>query len=297
MSGSLSAAKGFVKTDAFQLGPLTVFQPEQTDLGDYSFLPWVRTGLASQLTNPQGAAIRASVAVTVNVEDDAGGSTTVSKTLTLRGPGDVLAIDPTQIVRRYPQPNSFTAEEAYLAHIEFDRPELPWLFTPFQPQGDRLAPWIALVVVEERLFHLQQGSTGRPLQLTTKKGELQPLDDSWAWAHAQVCGKPAGGASVEDRLTDAYAPMNLSRLLCPRKLDPNTSYVACVVPAFDCGVRAGIGLAGGTPRTSPFRSTTTGVSGSRLPAISNPWRKSSKVFPRRGKSGGGSSTFPIRGAE
>ena len=32
----------------------------------------------------------------------------------------------------------------------------------------------------------------------------------------------------------------------PRKLDQNVSYVACLVPAFDCGVKAGLGLRGGT---------------------------------------------------
>jgi hypothetical protein len=246
MTGSLTKAKGFVSTDVFSLSSLISFTPEQIDLGQYTFLPWVRTGLAAQLVDAQAPSLRATVTATIAVEDDTGGSTPVSQTLTLRGPSDVLGIDPTQVVRRYPEPNSFNAEETYLAHIEFDRPELPWLFSPFKPAGDRLAPWIVLIVVEERFSNVSQGPPGLPLRITTKKGELQPLSDSWAWAHAQISGAVAGGVSVEDRLTDSYGPTNLSRLLNPRKLDPETSYVACVVPAFDCGVQAGLGLAGGT---------------------------------------------------
>ena len=246
MSGSLSQAKGFIATDVFQLAFGPTFQPEKVDIGAYTFLPWVRTGLAVQLSNPEGAAIRATVDVKVSVQDDSHGSQDVARTFTLRGPGDVLGIDSTQIVRRYPQPFSFNAEESYVAHIEFDRPELPWLFTPFQNVGNRLAPWIVLIVVEARLFTARQGQPGMPWQVTTKLGELQPLDDSWAWAHAQISDMPGGSVSVEDRLSDSHGAVNLSRLLCPRKLDPDTSYVACVVPAFDCGVRAGLGMSGGT---------------------------------------------------
>jgi hypothetical protein len=34
----------------------------------------------------------------------------------------------------------------------------------------------------------------------------------------------------------------VSRLLCPRRLDPLTEYLACVVPAFELGCKAGLGL-------------------------------------------------------
>ena len=66
---------------------------------------------------------------------------------------------------------------------------------------------------------------------------LQPLDDSWNWAHIQISGD-AGLAN-----TLAATPGNvISRLLCPRRLDPETSYTAFVVPAFENGRRAGLGV-------------------------------------------------------
>jgi hypothetical protein len=49
--------------------------------------------------------------------------------------------------------------------------------------------------------------------------ELPPLEDSWAWAHMQLSGQLGGGRTLETVL--ASEPHNVcSRLLCPRKLEP-----------------------------------------------------------------------------
>ena len=83
---------------------------------------------------------------------------------------------------------------------------------------------------------------GRPPQVNVCKSELQPIDDdSWAWAHVQLIGPANSGPSVADRLTRSYASANLSRLVCPRRLAPDTQYLACVVPAYDAGVQTGRG--------------------------------------------------------
>ena len=46
------------------------------------------------------------------------------------GPGDVVGIDPRQIIRTEPRPFTSNFEPNYLCGIEFDAPDLPWLFTP-----------------------------------------------------------------------------------------------------------------------------------------------------------------------
>jgi hypothetical protein len=247
---SLSKAKNFV-ADAFLLAPVTPFVPENIKLGEYTFLPWVRTGLAAAVTGPaapaEGKPPRANATIHVKIEGDNGATKTVDKDVTLRGPGDVVGIDSHEIVRRVPAPNSFNVEESFLAHVEFNRPELPWLFSPFAPEGnDQLRPWLALVVCGAERATVQPGPAGLPQQLLTHRGELQPLDDAWAWAHAQVIGPKDGAPTVDDRLTEDYAPTNLSRILCPRKLEPGKSYIACLVPTFDCGVKAGLGSGPGT---------------------------------------------------
>jgi hypothetical protein len=222
----------------------TQFVPENTHLGTYTFLPWVRSGIAAALDAPTGGAIRAGVSVTLPV---LGKPDPVSSKVDLevRGPGDVVSLDGSQIIRRYPSPGTANAEDAFLAHVEFDRPDLPWLFSPAQPGADdRLSPWLALVVVRESAGQVVPGKPGFPPVLRTVLGELQPLgNESWAWAHAQVTGgkDDASPVSVEDRLSADYALVNLSRLLCPRRLAPETSYVACVVPTIQAGMLAALG--------------------------------------------------------
>jgi hypothetical protein len=243
VSPSLADAKGFV-TDAFAVNVSAPFHPENIVLGVYTFLPWVRTGIAAAVQNPPSGATRAGVTVSLAVQGPGVADQPVSKQLLVRGPGDVLAFDERHVVRRYPQPGSTNAEDAFLAHVEFDRPDFPWLFSPQAPAGDQLRPWIALVVARMQLAEIVPGSGGLPPRLRTVLGELQPIDaDAWAWAHAQILGPGSDSPppTVDDRLSSAYGVANLSRLLCPRSLDQNESYVACVVPTYDAGVAAGLG--------------------------------------------------------
>ena len=53
------------------------------------------------------------------------------------GPGDVTGIDPRQVIRRVPgAAGRSTSSPTYFAHVEFDRPDLPWLFTPHGSDAD-----------------------------------------------------------------------------------------------------------------------------------------------------------------
>jgi hypothetical protein len=168
---SLSNARNFV-ADAFVVVPVTPFVPENIKIGEYTLLPWVRTGLAAAVTNPAPGKLRATATIHVTVQGDNGSAKRVDKDITLRGPGDVVGIDPNEIVRRVPAPNSSNVEESFLAHIELNRPELPWLFSPFAPNGnDRVPPWLALIVCDATRATLQPGPSGLPQQVLTHMGE------------------------------------------------------------------------------------------------------------------------------
>ena len=52
----------------------------------------------------------------------------------LRGPGDVLALNPSEIKRRVPEPGSVDAETNYFCAVEFFAPDLPWRYTPAAAQ-------------------------------------------------------------------------------------------------------------------------------------------------------------------
>jgi hypothetical protein len=242
MKASLELVPGYV-ADAFAL-PET-FVPENIRFGVYTFAPWVRSGLSAALEPAAGGAVRATVKASVVVRGEGSESQLVERPLNLRGPSDVISLEGAQIIRRVPQRDALDAEENFLAHIEFDRPELPWLFSPFAPTADRLQPWLALVVCDVSVSAIEPGSPGFPQRLRTLRRELQPLDDSWAWAHAQVLGAATESPPVSDRLSASHGPANLSRILCPRRLTSGRSYIAALVPTFECGVNVALGMTGG----------------------------------------------------
>ncbi|HEX2085937.1 MAG TPA: hypothetical protein VHF89_09660, partial [Solirubrobacteraceae bacterium] len=218
-------------------------------MAEYRFLPWVRAGLAAQLpaADEPGADLRgrARLRVDVEVSRRAGDAVAVQRTLEVAAPGDVTGIDRRQVIRTDPAPGATDFEPNLLAIVEFDRPDFPWLFTPARAGArERLRPWIVLVVVEIAEGVSVAADAGRPLPVLTIAAAAQPsrqlpdLGDSWAWAHGQVFADP--GERVDD-LLGAAPERTASRLVCPRRLEPMTRYLACVVPAFMGGRLAGLG--------------------------------------------------------
>jgi hypothetical protein len=221
--------------------------PEKQILDRYVFLPHVRSGIAAALDTPFNWAlpVRASVNVRVPVIDDRGGLD-AEMTVHVFGPSDVTEIAAQQVIRTYPKADAENAEVDDLAHVEFDRPDLPWLFTPAGPDAQgHLVPWITLVVAEARFLDWgERRGTARTARI--RRDQLQPLGDAWAWAHAQVTGGKGATAdsppTLEQRLSESNAAHNLSRLVCPRRLASHTNYVACVVPTFLAGAQSALGL-------------------------------------------------------
>jgi hypothetical protein len=248
--------------------------PVDASLGAYSFLPWVRQGLAAAASAADGATAPARLTLQAVVDvKDGGSSAPVS--VRMLGPGDVTGLDrgdgpgaagarrnSGQIIRREPPPATQTFEPNLFPFVEFDRPDLPWLFTPTKAgTDDRLRPWLVLVAVALGPGVELQPPGSRPLPVlaisapATASEQLPDLAESWAWAHAQVAGViPAGsvGAAIA-----GPQERTLSRLLCPRRLEPQTDYIACVVPAFEVGRLAGLG----TPDESPAAKLAPAWSG------------------------------------
>ena len=134
-------------------------------------------------------------------------------------------------------------EPNYFPAIEFDRPDFPWLFTPAKADDTgRLRPWLCLVVVRKQEGVTLSLDRNLPLPVLEIKAparpdhELPDLSESWAWAHAQIAGSQRDAGSLKQSLAGDPA-LTVSRLLCPRRLDPLTDYLACVVPAFDAGMQ------------------------------------------------------------
>ncbi|WP_371599925.1 hypothetical protein [Streptomyces sp. NBC_00564] len=211
----------------------------------YRFLPFVRRGLAARLATPDQLTgnIPARAKFAVRLALNHGGSAQVD--VRVHGPGDVIGVDPRVIVRTDPVRLSRDFPPNQLALLEFDAPDLPWMFTPAAAAGDRIRPWLVLVVVKAQPGVEITVRRDRPLpQLVIEApavpaDELPDLAESWAWAHAHVV-EEAPPTSVPDHLAQ-NPDLNVARLLCPRRLEDNTDYIAALVPAFESGRLAGLG--------------------------------------------------------
>ena len=203
------------------------------------FLPYVREGVAPMMSG----GVRALATVALRLESAGRSPREVSHTIALAGPGDVLGIDPRQVLRVSPKSGSRAAEPDFFPLIEFDAPDLPWAYSPMLATLKGLVPWIRLIVLEaDPSVRLERGAQGQSPWILhipqSAHGELPDLEDSWAWAHAQIaCEQSADIASTLASQPDR----TLSRLLAPRRLLPNRPYIAAVVPAFKSGRVAGLG--------------------------------------------------------
>ena len=128
-----------------------------SDTGRYQFLSWARRGIGASVSNKDnGGALpaRASVSVQLKVTVDGADAPQQPNAVPVQmfGPGDVVGIDPRHIIRTEPRPFTTNFEPNFVCGVEFDAPDFPWLFTPAAPNGDRLRPWLALIVLKPDEF-------------------------------------------------------------------------------------------------------------------------------------------------
>src|SRR6266446_4183504 len=166
-----------------------------TSLPTYSFLPWLRQGLANTITaadHDPNIKRRASTRVDLQISGDpvAAGAEltqTVSQDIALFGPGDIIGIENRAIFRTDPPRDPWITnyESNYLAAIEFYDEDFLWRYTPAAPAGVMLRPWIALIVLKENEFTEGQNVLNRPLPYITVTDAkvFPPADELWAWAH------------------------------------------------------------------------------------------------------------------
>ncbi|MDP1786528.1 hypothetical protein [Nitrosomonas sp.] len=235
-------------------------------IGTYTFLPWLRQGIANNIqTADMDASVktRASVAVSLNIKGSGGegGDITapVVKNVALYGPGDIIGIESRAIIKTEPLNWITNFEPNYLCHIEFYDEDFPWRYTPATPSGSRLRPWVTLIVLTEAEFSDGGNISGKPLPfIEIKPDALESVfpkaEELWAWAHVHVNKNIAGNqdAPQAPNMDSVLAQFqNLlaqnpdeaySRIVCPRKLAPNERYHAFLIPTFETGRLAGLGM-------------------------------------------------------
>lgn len=221
------------------------------DQAQYSFLPWLRRGVIAQAV---AAGVTAKDPVTVSLVINATGEgeapQTVQKNVQLYGPGHIGSIDQRVVVRTMPRAGVRNFEPNYLCGIEFYDEDFPWRYTPALSAGGKLQPWLWLVVLKDDEFTrrsvVEHGLPSIEVNAAAMKTALPDPATTWAWAHTHLNFK-ADGASPDAIRLQVQAQLNAnpnlgcSRLLCPRRLQPETHYTAFLVPAFEKGRLAGLG--------------------------------------------------------
>lgn len=214
-------------------------------LASYSFLPWLRRGVGAEITRVDGGGTpepRHAVSIEVRFNADDAKKGTVD--LDLFGPGEVRGFDTRTVIRTWPKPGVMDAEPNFFPIIEFDQADLPWRYTPARATaGQRLTPWIALIVLADDELEGVTPPEGNHLGVVRIKDAavLPKHGQLWAWAHVQVSGETNVTEARAAELLATNPRQVIARLMAPRHLKPQRPYTAFLVPTFQRGVLAGMG--------------------------------------------------------
>ena len=110
----------------------------------------------------------------------------ITRQVPMMTPGDVIGIPSRQVIRCAPVNGVVDAEPNYLATIEFDAPDLPWMFSR-KPASGPMQPWITLAVVDVTDL------AADPLSASTRRNAV---DD-----RRRTVADPRGGLDVGPRPT------------------------------------------------------------------------------------------------
>lgn len=233
----------------------------------YSFLPWLRQGVANNIKEADGdpnVKLRASIPIEVivsglKVDNSPLAEEKVLQQISLYGPADVIGVESKAIVKNEPRNWITNFEPNYLPYIDFYEEDFPWRYSPMASNGQRLKPWLTLVVLKEEEFEDVKNIKDRPLPGFILKGSASAVDifpkadELWAWAHVHVNKDLADAAvlhafdlqKIHDNLSNIIQKtpdMAYSRIISPRKLSGNSAYHAFLIPSFEGGRLAGLGM-------------------------------------------------------
>ncbi len=240
-------------------------------LDTYSFLPWVREGINNELSvDPLQDNLRARLQIPFKLKGtgiDGDKQETINQEISTYGPGDIVGINKSIIIKTDPHDWITNFEPNYLPCIDFYDEDFPWRYSPIRPDGeDRLQPWLALVVIEEGTFTDGKDLTDKPLSYFVLNDDVgaedlfQPAEQLWAWAHVHInedlikdetTDQETVVAETNDldkvlseykRVLNDNPDMAYSRIMCPVKLKENTAYHAFLIPSFESGRLAGLGI-------------------------------------------------------
>jgi len=243
------------------------------------FLPYVRQGLTTLAAHDKvpGKRMIIPVKLTVTASDKANNTTKseiVKKDILLFGPGDVLAINENVIARLAPSPNVDNFESSMAPFIEFSEPDFLWRFSSRQTSDKKnWIPWLALIVLktendqeEGEFVKIEHSGKDLAPQIQLLPHAILPdLNESWRWAHVHKSDiEEVSKEQIVNSIKTA-SQKAVCRLLCPRRLKPQTKYHAFLVPAFKIGAEGAVGTNETGERTTLTWEKPTDGAGKIIP--------------------------------
>ncbi len=224
----------------------------------YIFKPHIQTGLIRYFNtknNEEGQRIdrpedpkRPQLNISIQVNQ----GNLINQLIELYTSGDIIAFDKDVVIRTDPTFKTVISnyEPNYMPLIEFSEANFSWVNTPAIPDDlGRLTPWITLIVLkapknekkDDGEFTYNHQGRDQPfpsIQVNKINGffPLPDLDCQHSWAHVQITTDKTHLESEDIESIIKHNPQDiLSRILCPRKLEPQTKYCAFLVPTFEIG--------------------------------------------------------------
>jgi hypothetical protein len=210
----------------------------------FSLLPNARTDLAAIAASPAagGKRRRVTYGVEIRANDIAvSGEPRVDVGAEVLGAGDVVGLDPRMIARVEPPSGATGFEPNYMPFVEFADADFPWRYSFDASVGTRVTPWLALLALKPGEFEfVDQGSAHlQRIRIADPGGSLPDLSQSWAFAHVHLTHGDQRSNDLPG-LIATRPDMHLSRLMCVRRLEPNTTYTLVLVPSTEAGRLAGL---------------------------------------------------------
>ena len=219
-------------------------------------LPYYRKGLSNSITSSgqlkqHRATLKVNLGVELNkkIDDTREDKLLDGQEIQLMGPADVKSVQKNAISRISPPEGAKTRLlKDYLPYVEFFEEDLPWRYTPVATTDADFRPWMTLIAVKEDevSFHVNSNGTKlATLQIGSEEryGEIFPSDKLlFKVAHVQIDSAVEVTRENVNDLLDENPDCGISRILCTSTLEENSTYVALLIPTYELGRLAGLGL-------------------------------------------------------
>ncbi len=187
------------------------------------FASWQRNEVFDRASR-QGPRLAGRLSLTLR-DTATGQASTGDANFTLMAAADIGALKPGAVKHVAPAAFARDAETTKLVHLDLWDPDLPWRYTPRPTAGDRLDPWLALLVGTTEELAVDGGTV---THVEDSVLLAHDLEQSHRWAHTQRTGSTTIGRILSPRGTEPGA----------KGLQPQRAYVAVLVPTFnDAGER------------------------------------------------------------